>query len=82
MREGRLVYRVNELVFYRGIRWQQDRETILAAPKYRETILYCYLNQKRYERNLDTFMGYLLKSRGIAIYFLLVWAAKLLQQAD
>ncbi len=49
------VYRVNDLVLQRGIRWQQDRETILSDPKYRETILYSYLTQKRYERDFQTF---------------------------
>jgi hypothetical protein len=49
------VYRVTDLVFQKGIRWQQDRETILSDRKYSETILYYYLTQKRYERDLETF---------------------------
>ncbi|MDJ0580604.1 hypothetical protein [Crocosphaera sp.] len=49
------VYRVTDLVFCRGIRWQEDRETILCDPRYRETILYSYLTQKRYEKDLETF---------------------------
>ncbi|MCW5213712.1 hypothetical protein VU04_12525, partial [Desulfobulbus sp. TB] len=49
------VYRVSDLVFCRGIRWKQDRETILSDPQYRETILHDYLTQKRYERDLEIF---------------------------
>jgi hypothetical protein len=49
------VYRVSDLVLCRGIRWKQDRETILSDPQYIETILYDYLTQKRYERDLEVF---------------------------
>ncbi|NEQ49253.1 MAG: hypothetical protein F6K11_03845 [Leptolyngbya sp. SIO3F4] len=49
------VYRVSDLVFCKGIRWQQDRKTILSDPQYRETILYSYLTQKRYEKDFKIF---------------------------
>ncbi len=49
------VYRVTDLVFRGGIRWQRDREIILSDPEYRDTILYSYLTQKKHEDDLETF---------------------------
>lgn len=49
------VYRVTDIVFRKGIRWQQDRERILTDKKYRNTILYDYLTKKKCENDLKTF---------------------------
>jgi len=49
------VYRIVDLVLCKGIRWQQDRATILSDPEYRETILYGYLTKMKHERDLETF---------------------------
>ena len=49
------VYRVTDLIFRRGVRWEQDREAILSDPQYSDTILYAYLTQKKRENDLATF---------------------------
>jgi hypothetical protein len=50
LKENR-VYRVSDLFFREGMRWQRDRETILTNPEYRNTILYDYLRTKEGEED-------------------------------
>jgi len=45
------VYRISDLVFRRGVRWERDRETILTQDKYRNSILYNYLCNMRTEND-------------------------------
>ena len=49
------VYRISDLFFCWGIRWEQDRHTILTDPKYKNTILYKYLKQKTKELDYKLF---------------------------
>jgi hypothetical protein len=46
------VYRVGDVVCRGGIRWKEDRRTILTDPKYKHTILYDYLKHKTKENDI------------------------------
>ena len=49
------IYRVTDIIFRKGIRWEQDRKSILTEPLYKNTILYDYLSQMNHEEDLETF---------------------------
>lgn len=53
------VYRVTDVVHRKGIRWQQDRATILRDPSYQHTILYEYLKRMRHEDDIKLFRAIL-----------------------
>lgn len=48
-------YRVNDLFFGWGMRWQQDRFEILNNPKYKDSILFEYLSKKEQELDYSLF---------------------------
>jgi len=47
-------YRIADLILCKGVRWREDRQTILNNSKYADSILFKYLSRKRYENDLDT----------------------------
>lgn len=47
-------YRIADLILCKGVRWREDRQTILNNSKYSDSILFKYLSRKRYENDLDT----------------------------
>ena len=47
-------YRFSDLFFKFGIRWEQDRNTILNDIKFKDSILKQYLEQKTKERDYET----------------------------
>ena len=48
-------YRINDLFFGWGIRWESDREKILSDPDYKGTILFDYLSKKKQELDYPLF---------------------------
>jgi hypothetical protein len=44
------VYRVGDLTFRSGARWQADRTTIMTSPQYEDTVLRCYLGSMRHDK--------------------------------
>ena len=48
-------YRISDLFFGWGNRWEQDREHILNDEKYKDTILYKYLTRKTHELDYALF---------------------------
>lgn len=48
-------YRVSDLYFQSGIRWEQDRNEVLCNPVYHDTIMYNYLKYKTKEQDFHTF---------------------------
>lgn len=48
------VYRVTDLFFRRGVRWEKDRNEILSNYIYRNTILFDYLKNMRFEEDILT----------------------------
>lgn len=49
------VYRMNDIVYMFGDRWQQDRQTILSTKEFEGTILRDYLESKRFELDFSCF---------------------------
>ena len=49
------VYRIGNLYFRKGDRWQQDRNAVLQEKQYKNTILFDYLTNMREEEDLETF---------------------------
>lgn len=49
------VYRVGDLFFKGGVRWKKDRESILNEEKYKDTILFHYLTNKKKEFDYEAF---------------------------
>ena len=49
------VYRVGDLFFMGGVRWKKDRESILREDRYKDTILFHYLSNKKREFDYETF---------------------------
>lgn len=49
------VYRVGDLFFRAGVRWEKDRESILNEEKYKDTILFHYLTNKKREFDYEAF---------------------------
>ena len=49
------VYRVSDVFFRRGWRWQKDRKTILNDEEFKDTIMFDYLTEKRNEGDFKTF---------------------------
>jgi hypothetical protein len=49
------VYRLTDLICRKGIRWEEDRATILGNREYRDTILYDYLSLLRSEEDMNLF---------------------------
>ena len=49
------VYRVSDIFFRRGWRWQKDRKTILNDAEFKDTIMFDYLTEKRNEGDFKTF---------------------------
>ena len=47
-------YRFSDLFFKKGIRWEQDRATILNSSQFEGTILRSYLEQMKCEQDFDT----------------------------
>lgn len=47
-------YRVTDLILRKGVRWEEDRQTILSDKQYAGSILFKYLTKKRYENDLGT----------------------------
>lgn len=49
------VYRITDLMHRKGIRWREDRATILRDREYRDTIMYDYLASMRTEEDMHLF---------------------------
>lgn len=49
------VYRLSDLIHRKGIRWEQDRATILEDAQYCNTVLYDYLTKMRFEDDWQVF---------------------------
>ena len=49
------VYRVSDVFYRRGWRWQKDRKAILNDAEFKDTIMFDYLTEKRGEGDFKTF---------------------------
>ena len=47
-------YRIGDIFFGTGIRFQRDSDSILTDPQYKSTILFDYLQDKQKERDIST----------------------------
>jgi hypothetical protein len=47
-------YRISDLVYRLGVRWEQDRQTILSDQRFRGTILHRYLTEMKHEEDFTT----------------------------
>ena len=54
LRENKF-YRIADLFYMTGNRWEQDRNEILTNPAYKDTILYDYLTQKESDKDFSLF---------------------------
>jgi len=54
------VYRVADVFYRRGWRWEQDRKTILNDAEFKDTVMFDYLTEKRNEGDLKT-LGKIIK---------------------
>lgn len=48
-------YRIADLFYKTGNRWERDRNEILGNPVYKDTILYDYLTQKKSDKDFSLF---------------------------
>ena len=55
------VYRLSDLIHRKGIRWEQDRATIIDDPQYLNTLLYDYLSEMRFECDWQVFRSVVAK---------------------